>query len=137
MMRLILFLMISLLFSGSARPPSSLLATIEAPFRQVALEHQTVRPGHEQNLSVTLDHRAAITTIFQLTIFYPDGETQTLFRQTVGSTATLSWLVPTDVKTGMARFRLTTSGCGCGDPSGVTSLINLESSAEGYFFVQE
>lgn len=137
MMRLILFLVVSILFASSTKPASSLLATtIESPFRQVALEQETVSPSREQNLYVTLDQLRAMATIFHLTIVYSGGETQTVLGQTAGSTATLSWLVPVDVETGMARFRLVTSGCGCGDHSGSAGPTNLESVAEGYFFVQ-
>ncbi|HQY92658.1 hypothetical protein [Caldilinea sp.] len=136
MTRLLLLLFSSILFAGSIEAAATLPVTIEPPFRQVLVEQGAIAPGQEQAISVTLDQLTATTTILQLTITYPDGETQDVLKQMVGSTATLSWLVPTSAPAGMATFRLVTSGCGCGDRSGLTGPTNLESVAEGYFFVQ-
>ncbi|MBE2238502.1 MAG: hypothetical protein IAE81_11985 [Caldilineaceae bacterium] len=136
MTRLLLLFFSSILFAGSIEAAAALPVTLEPPFRQVLVEQAVVAPGQEQALSVTLDRLTATTTILQLTITYPNGEAQEVVKQTVGSTATLAWLAPTDAPAGMATFRLMTSGCGCGDRSGLTGPTNLESVAEGYFFIQ-
>ena len=107
--------------TAPAAPAAALPVGAKAPFRLVVVEQQTIAAGAEQAISVTLDQQAATTTILQLTITYPGGETQDVLDQTLGSTATLNWLVPDDVRSGEARFRLTTSGCGCGDRSGERS----------------
>ena len=132
MTRLLLLFFSSILFAGSIEAAAALPVTLEPPFRQVLVEQAVVAPGQEQALSVTLDRLTATTTILQLTITYSNGEAQEVVKQTVGSTATLAWLAPTDAPAGMATFRLMTSGCGCGDRSGLTGPTNLE----GYFFIQ-
>jgi hypothetical protein len=139
-----LFLLVLALFlvagcgepAAPAAPATALPVAAKAPFRQVVVERQTIAAGAEQAISVTLDQRAATTTILQLTITYPGGETQDVLDQTLGSTATLNWLVPDDIRSGEARFRLKTSGCGCGDRSGTAELTDLESTVEGSFFVK-
>jgi hypothetical protein len=139
MVRLILLGLALILVAGCgapAAPAAALPVAAKAPFRQVVVEQQTIAAGAEQAISVTLDQQAATTTILQLTITYPGGETQDVLDQTLGSTATLNWLVPDDIRSGEARFRLKTSGCGCGDRSSAAELTDLETTVEGSFFVK-
>ncbi len=136
MLRLIVLLCLSVLFASSVEAKSSRLATVEPPFRQVMVEHETVTPGQEQSISIALDQPGGRTTIFQLAITYPSGATQDVLAETVSSDATISWLVPPDAGAGVAHYKLTTSGCGCGERSRPASPVNIESRAEGLFFVR-
>lgn len=135
MERLILLLLSFVLIASCGEPSASLPVAVEAPFRQVVVQRQTIAPGAEQAISVRLDQQATTTTILQLKITYPGGATQDVLDQTFGSTATINWLVPENVQSGEARFLLKTSGCGCGDRSGATGPTELESTVEGHFFV--
>ncbi len=136
MLRLTILLCLSVMVASSVEAKSSLLAATEPPFRQVQVERATVAPGQEQSLAVALDRPGGLTTIFQLAITYPSGATQDVLDETASSEATISWLVPPDAGTGVAQYALTTSGCGCGDRSRPASPVNIESTAEGVFFVR-
>ena len=141
MTRLILLLCTCIISAGcgqtSTVPPSSVDSIrVQAPFQSVVVEQPTIAPGGAQTISVTLEQGASTTTVLQLEVTYAGGATQDVFDQTVGSTATLEWLVPGDAQSGEARFRLKSSGCGCGDRSSATGPTDIESMVEGHFFVQ-
>jgi hypothetical protein len=132
------FALVGACSTPKAPPPPVLPPTAtEPPFLSVAVEQEKVAPGREQALAVTLDADGATTIILQLTITYPGGTTQAMIDQTFGQTATLNWLVPGDAQRGVAQFQLKTSGCGCGDRSLAGASTDLESTAEGYFYVGE
>jgi hypothetical protein len=141
MTRLILLLCACIISAGcgqtSAVPPSSMDSIpVQAPFQRVVVAQPTIAPGGEQAISVTLEQGASTTTVLQLEITYAGGAKQDVLDQTVGSTATLNWLVPGDTQSGEAKFRLKSSGCGCGDRSSTTGPTDIESTVEGHFFVQ-
>lgn len=141
MTRLILLLCACIISAGcggaSTVPPAAMDSIpVKAPFQSVVVAQPTIAPGGEQTIAVTLEQQAPTTTILQLQITYAGGATQDVIDQTVGSTATLNWLVPDDAKSGDAKFRLKSSGCGCGDRSSVTGPTDIETMVEGHFFVQ-
>lgn len=141
MTRLILLLCVCLFSAGCGQPATLQSPTVEsipvkAPFQQVVVAQPRIAPGGEQTIAVTLEQQAPTTTVLQLEIIYPGGATQDVLDQTVGSTATLNWLVPGDTQSGEATFRLKSSGCGCGDRSSATGPTDIESMVEGHFFVQ-
>ncbi len=115
----------------------TLLARVDPFFRQVVVERVAATPGGEQALHVTLHDPGAVTTILQLAVTYANGVTQSVLDETMGSEATLSWVVPANAGAGAARFALTTSGCGCGDRSRPSNTVSGESTAEGHFYVQQ
>jgi len=136
MARLLCLLVLSVLVAGSVRPAlPSLLDRASPLFRRVDVEHATAAPGDAQTLSVTLNQPAGTTTIFQLAITYANGATQDVVGETISSAATLSWIVPPDAAAGTARFKLASTGCGCGDRSRPANPISTESTAEGHFSV--
>ena len=141
MTRLLLLLCACIMSAGCSQPSTVQSSTLQsipvkAPFQRVVVAQPTVAPGSEQTISITLDQQAPTTTVLQLEVTYAGGATQDVLDQTVGSTATLNWLVPGDAQSGEAKFRLKSSGCGCGDRSGATSPTDIESMVEGHFFVQ-
>jgi hypothetical protein len=141
MTRLLLLLCACIISAGCgqnkpAQSASVNAIAVKAPFQRVVVEEPTIRPGGEQTISVTLDQGATTTTVLQLEVTYAGGATQDVLDQTVGSTATLNWLVPGDTQSGEARFRLKSSGCGCGDRSSATGPTDIESTVEGHFVVQ-
>ena len=141
MTRLILLLCACIISAGcggaSTMQPSSVDSIpVKAPFQSVVVAQPTIARGGEQAISVTLAQQAPTTTILQLEITYAGGATQDVLDQTVGRTATLNWQVPDDAKSGDAKFRLKSSGCGCGDRSSATGPTDIESMVEGHFFVQ-
>ena len=141
MSRLLLLLWACIIIGGCGQtqtvqsPPVDSIA-VKAPFQRVVVAQPTIAPGGEQAISVTLEQAASTTTVLQLEITYAGGATQDVLDQTVGSTATLNWLVPDDAQVGEAKFRLKSSGCGCGDRSSATGPTDIESMVEGHFFVQ-
>ena len=141
MTRLLLLLCACIISAGCSKNQPAQSASVDAiavkaPFQRVVVEVPKIAPGGEQTISVTLDQQAPTTTVLQLEITYAGGATQDVLDQTVGSTATLNWLVPGDAHTGEANFRLKSSGCGCGDRSSATGPTDIESTVEGHFFVQ-
>ena len=140
MTRLLLLLCACIISAGCGQnqpaqsPVDSL--PVQAPFQRVVVAQPTIAPGSEQTISVTLDQQASTTTVLQLEITYAGGATQDVLDQTVGSTATLNWQVPGDTQSGEAKFRLKSSGCGCGDRSSATGPTDVESTVEGHFIVQ-
>jgi hypothetical protein len=141
MTRLILLLCACIISAGCSQAPTAKSPqvdsiSVKAPFQRVVVAQPTIAPGGEQTISVTLEQGASTTTVLQLEITYTGGATQDVLDQTVGSTATLEWLVPDDAQTGEARFQLKSSGCGCGDRSSATGPTDIESMVEGHFFVQ-
>ncbi len=135
MIRIIGLLCLSLLFAGSIQAKSARLATTEPPFQQVAVMYDVAAPGQEQTLTITLDQPGGLVTIFRLGITYANGATQEVLDETMSNNSTISWVVPADAGAGMARYQLSTSGCGCGDRSRPAGPVNIESSAEGVFLV--
>jgi hypothetical protein len=141
MTRLLLLLCACIISAGCSKNQPAQSASVDAiavkaPFQRVVVEVPTIAPGGEQAISVTLDQQASTTTVLQLEITYAGGATQDVLDQTVGSTATLNWQVPGDTQSGEAKFRLKSSGCGCGDRSSTTGPTDIESTVEGHFFVQ-
>ncbi|MFN8469382.1 MAG: hypothetical protein U0X20_27755 [Caldilineaceae bacterium] len=141
MTRLLLLLCACIISAGCGQPPTVGASSVgsiavQAPFQRVVVAQPTIAPGGEQAISVTLELGASTTTVLQLEITYTGGTTQDVLDQTVGSTATLNWLVPDDAQSGEAKFRLKSSGCGCGDRSSATGPTDIESTVEGHFFVQ-
>lgn len=135
MIRIIGLLFLSLLFASSVQAKSTRFATAEPPFQQVAVMYDVAAPGQEQTLAITLDQPGGFVTIFRLVVTYANGATQDVLDETMSNNTTISWVVPADAGAGVARYRLSTSGCGCGDRSRPASPVNTESSAEGVFFV--
>jgi hypothetical protein len=135
MVRLILLLCFPILLAGSIDPAVLLPTAVEAPFQQVAVQRGTVGAGQEQSIAVTLDKSTATTTILELTVTYPDGTTQRVLGQTLGTTADIAWQVPPGTAAGMAQFAVETSGCGCGDRGVAAAPIDLESTATGFFYI--
>jgi hypothetical protein len=141
MTRLLWLLCACIISAGCSQNPAVESTTedsipVKAPFQHVVVAQPTIAPGREQTISITLDQQAPTTTILQLEITYAGGATQDVLDQTVGSTATLNWLVPGDTQSGEASFRLKSSGCGCGDRSSATGPTDIESTVEGHFFVE-
>jgi hypothetical protein len=141
MTRLIMLLCACVISAGCGQTPTVQSPPVDsipvtAPFQRVVVAQPTIAPGREQTISVTLEQAASTTTVLQLEVTYAGGATQDVLDQTVGSTATLNWLVPDDAQVGEAKFRLKSSGCGCGDRSSATGPTDIESMVEGHFFVQ-
>jgi len=136
--RLVSLIVVALFCVGSVHQSApTLLERVDPFFRQVVIERVAAAPGGEQAIHVTLHDPGAVTTIFQLAVTYANGVSQTVLDETMGSEATLSWVVPANAGAGAARFELTTSGCGCGDRSRPSSSVSGESTAEGHFYVQQ
>jgi hypothetical protein len=110
---------------------------VTPPFREAWLARAAVTPGGEQTLAVTLAGRSATTTILQLTVTYPDGNTQDVLDQTLGNSATLTWQVPATANAGVATFRLQLGDCGCGDRSLGAAPATGASALAGTFVVHE
>ena len=138
MARLVSLIVGALFCAGSVQQAAlTLLDRADPFFNQVVVDRISAAPGSEQTLHVTLNDPGAVTTIFQLAVTYANGVTQTVLDETMGSEATLSWVVPANAGVGAARFELTTSGCGCGDRSRPSNPVGGESTAEGHFYVQQ
>lgn len=112
------------------------VVTTNGFFEQAALATGALRTGEEQNLHLILHNGGGSETIFQLTITYANGVEQSVVKATTAREATLVWNIPPDAGVGRATFRLTTTGCGCGDRRVAQVNTVLEGSAEGEFHVQ-
>jgi hypothetical protein len=135
---LLLILLFSGAVEGAAAPPLYVrILTPPGIFDQVDVAASTLSPGETQNLYIQLDKHGNHLTILQLVVTYPNRSEEQVLGSTVGAQATLTWPIPPDAGVGMARFTLTSGGCGCGvyDPRQPPS--NTESRAEGWFWVKE
>lgn len=104
--------------------------------RKIDLERQSISPGESQILYTSLHNPSGELMILTLSISYPDGQKQTVVESSLTDTGTLSWTIPTTVPTGVANYRLTAGGCGCGAGNYGMHQPALESSAEGVFWVE-
>jgi len=129
--------LVVILAACSGRLPAAAPAvTANGFFEQAALASGAVRTGEEQNLHLILRNGGGSETIFQATITYANGVEQQVLKATTARETTLAWNIPPDAGVGRATFRLTTTGCGCGDRSVLQVTAVLEGSAEGAFQVQ-
>lgn len=117
---------------GAAVEPD---ATAGSRILRVHLQPTAAVPGAPQTLDATLHNPMGELMILTLSITYADGQKQTVVESSLTETGILSWTVPKTASTGLANYRLSAGGCGCGAGDYGLQPPALESTMEGTFAV--
>jgi hypothetical protein len=131
-----LLILIGSVAQGGASPPATHSLTPNTQFIGVEVESNPLLSGQTQNLFAKMESSPGELVILTLSITYPNGVKHTVVGSTLNGEAILSWPVPPDAGRGTAKYRLTSSGCGCGSGQDGKPKAPVQKIAEGSFTIE-